>query len=750
MNRVLFLFILFSTQLGWTQESETIFQLLGCDKPVLVHKSFSAYQYAPTIMRDGNVLKMWWCCENSGDAICFSKKNAGQKWTNPVRVFGSTKRTSKSHFDGMHTCDPSVIATSKTGYIMAYGGYNFGPGTKIGIARRTNSLHFKRVLNRGHQPTIEGHGGWTSWHAGLGGTHHAPLVATLMKHYNPQRDRVWQDVAVFSLSADSRLHYFQRDESGKWERRPHYVGDIRKNFFASDFALATWQDKQHSHGRIQAYAVKKGTNTLYTNWQNPYSPGHARKLQFKDAWNVVGSPIHDVVAHSDAHGKVYVFGTWSGQIFGREESMLRQGLLPVPKQKALFFHSPRVCSGIVPDAPGNSNSIVLFGLTGTNGHIYYKVRNRPAGSRWARQWSRPWQRIKVPNKPTDVQAIQGKKGYAHLFALTRTGTIWTVRQSKNQRFENKHWSKIVDTSVANHPGSVRSFHPPLALAKGGEGRIELFVRATFQGYGVHLFNTYQFPRGCNKHWSDCAVKAIEQNLWRGGKWEELAGRHPHGFGVVKNKSNVLEVFSVDDTPKRGLQHAWQKRQQGNTLVHPYGAGQPSLVHIGRWYYMFFTDTTGPASSRSTGSGYYVVRSKDWGFRVGAQEYQNGRFVPLRKSLGFPYMLSKDARSIAELANVDIAYIPDRRLIVELLAGSLRFYRFRPGKKIRIVDHVRLPQADWIEGLGIVRSPRGHVKLQGNILNLHIVGARKKPSIRDRSVFGAEIWSMRCRVRLSAK
>ncbi len=92
---------------------------------------------------------MWWCGGLAGDYIYYATATSlAGPWSTPVVSFSPTGNT-QAHFDGYHTCDPSVIKVGGQ-YYMYYGGYqvmNHVPGvfTKIGVAQSSDGISWQRL-----------------------------------------------------------------------------------------------------------------------------------------------------------------------------------------------------------------------------------------------------------------------------------------------------------------------------------------------------------------------------------------------------------------------------------------------------------------------------------------------------------------------------------------------------------------------------------------------------------------------------
>ncbi len=81
--------------------------------------ALALYDYAPSVMKDGNTYKMWWCAGVAGDYILYSEASSlDGPWSSPQTALAPTGQNT---FDGSHACDPSVIRVNGT-YYMYYGG----------------------------------------------------------------------------------------------------------------------------------------------------------------------------------------------------------------------------------------------------------------------------------------------------------------------------------------------------------------------------------------------------------------------------------------------------------------------------------------------------------------------------------------------------------------------------------------------------------------------------------------------------
>jgi hypothetical protein len=136
----------------------------GSASPVIVR---SSYDYAPSILKDGSLYRMWWCGGVAGDHVMYAESTSlDSGWSTPVSAFTPTYVFGT--FDEQHTCDPSVIRVGGTWYLYysaaeAEGHPGVTPITRIGLATSTNGVTWTRA-NSGlpiispRQPGLGGYG----------------------------------------------------------------------------------------------------------------------------------------------------------------------------------------------------------------------------------------------------------------------------------------------------------------------------------------------------------------------------------------------------------------------------------------------------------------------------------------------------------------------------------------------------------------------------------------------------------------
>lgn len=119
--------------------------------PVVAGGGDAVYNYAPAVMLDGGKVRAWWCsqmgiAQPSGDDILYSDGPAADGPFTAARPVFSGSRTS---FDAIHTCDPSLVKIGDT-YFMYYTGAsrdNHANGSSVGVATSKDGISWTRANN---------------------------------------------------------------------------------------------------------------------------------------------------------------------------------------------------------------------------------------------------------------------------------------------------------------------------------------------------------------------------------------------------------------------------------------------------------------------------------------------------------------------------------------------------------------------------------------------------------------------------
>lgn len=118
------------------------------------------YNYGPTVILDGGRARMWWCSQYpdappAGDDIVYAESASldgpftGPGGGEPIAVLSGNP----GHFDGAHTCDPSVIRVDGTYYLYYTGAAgDHGLGNSIGLATSRDGITWTRA--NGGKPIV--------------------------------------------------------------------------------------------------------------------------------------------------------------------------------------------------------------------------------------------------------------------------------------------------------------------------------------------------------------------------------------------------------------------------------------------------------------------------------------------------------------------------------------------------------------------------------------------------------------------
>ncbi|MBB1153298.1 beta-xylosidase [Amycolatopsis sp. DR6-1] len=120
----------------------------------------ASYNYGPTVMVENGRTRIWWCSQYSsapppGDDILYAEgPSADGPFTGPGGgAPPAVLSGAPGNFDGMHTCDPSVLRVGGT-YFMYYTGAagDHALGNAIGMATSPDGIHWTR--SNGGKPIL--------------------------------------------------------------------------------------------------------------------------------------------------------------------------------------------------------------------------------------------------------------------------------------------------------------------------------------------------------------------------------------------------------------------------------------------------------------------------------------------------------------------------------------------------------------------------------------------------------------------
>ncbi|KAA9160323.1 beta-xylosidase [Amycolatopsis acidicola] len=111
------------------------------------------YNYGPSVMLDGGKTRMWWCSQYPGalppgdDILYGESASLDGPFTGPGGgVPPAVLSGDPGHFDGVHTCDPSVIRVNGIYYLYYTGAAgDHALGNSIGLATSTDGVTWNRA-----------------------------------------------------------------------------------------------------------------------------------------------------------------------------------------------------------------------------------------------------------------------------------------------------------------------------------------------------------------------------------------------------------------------------------------------------------------------------------------------------------------------------------------------------------------------------------------------------------------------------
>lgn len=213
------------------------------------------YDYAPSIMKDasfGGKYRMWWCGGIAGDHILYAESTSldgpwhGNGKTDPNSfddVFQPTGGI--DDWDGLHTCDPSVVHANGS-YWLYYGGFP-QPGssktqvTALGVAKSSDGITWQRVRS-------------------------TPVVTAARSQSEvPNGYGAGQPSAIFMLD-DKKVYLAFTDTTGK------------SSNWANGAGIYVWRSKDPT--------FVTGVEELGSNGWAPFDPNNQRTRSIWDAYSI--------------------------------------------------------------------------------------------------------------------------------------------------------------------------------------------------------------------------------------------------------------------------------------------------------------------------------------------------------------------------------------------------------------------------------------------------------------------------------
>ncbi|WP_158851490.1 beta-xylosidase [Saccharothrix deserti] len=278
----------------------------------------SPYNYGPTLMFEGGRHRMWWCSQLSaappaGDDLLYSESAAV---SGPFVAPNGTPATpvlsgSVNGFDGVHTCDPSVIKLGATYYLYYTGAAgDHAHGNAIGVATSPDGV---------------------VWTRAAGGK---PIVSP---SYDKTRENTYGAGQPSVLVVDGWFHLMFTDTTGEaagWNGAGQFVLRSKDPTFASgvqalgpqgfqqvpdtrtkrtrsvvDAFSADWMYSDVLHAFVIAHETEAGTTLTFWNKEftaNPHPQVHIPG-QWREGPGLVRTPLgHAPVSAEDPCGRIAV------------------------------------------------------------------------------------------------------------------------------------------------------------------------------------------------------------------------------------------------------------------------------------------------------------------------------------------------------------------------------------------------------------------------------------------------------------
>ncbi|NIJ11675.1 hypothetical protein FHU38_002019 [Saccharomonospora amisosensis] len=275
----------------------------------------SVYNYGPTVMVDGERTRMWWCSQYgsakpAGDDILYAEASSpdgpftGPGGAQPPAVLSGNR----GRFDGVHTCDPSVLRVDGT-YYMYYTGAagDHALGNAIGLATSTDGLHWIRPTG---EPIVRPAGDTrrdNTYGAGQPAAVYLDGWFYLMFTDTTARAAGWNGAGQFLLRAKDPT--FAAGVQALGPEGFHPVADTsapRTNSLVDAFSAdLMWVDA------LDAFAIAHQTDrgTTITFWDRRFSASPYRPVLIPSEWEegpglVRQGDGHTPVATSDPCGTV--------------------------------------------------------------------------------------------------------------------------------------------------------------------------------------------------------------------------------------------------------------------------------------------------------------------------------------------------------------------------------------------------------------------------------------------------------------
>ncbi|GAB3009781.1 beta-xylosidase [Saccharothrix stipae] len=285
---------------------------------VVAHGGDAPYNYGPTVLLEGGRHRMWWCSQlmaaaPPGDDLLYAESASA---AGPFGAPGGAPAVpvlsgSVNGFDGVHTCDPSVIRLGDTYYLYYTGAAgDHANGNAIGVATSPDGI---------------------TWTRAAGGK---PIVSP---SYDRTRDNTYGAGQPSVLVVDGWFHLMFTDTTGEaagWNGAGQFVLRSKDPTFASgvqalgpsgfqqvpdtrskrtrsvvDAFSADWMYVDALHAFVIAHETEHGTSLTF--WNKAFTANPHPQVHIPGPWRegpgLVRTPLgHAPVTAEDPCGRIAV------------------------------------------------------------------------------------------------------------------------------------------------------------------------------------------------------------------------------------------------------------------------------------------------------------------------------------------------------------------------------------------------------------------------------------------------------------
>jgi len=467
------------------------------------------YDYAPTIMKDGTVYKMWWCgtwSGQSGDRILYANSSDGIQWSTPQMVLApySGPGWPDATVEGYHNCDPSVVKVNGIYYMYYDSDYKVNSTlrlTRIFLATSSDGISWTKYPSNTN-PKVILQPGSNNTSYGIG----QPSVIYkdgkfLLYYTDTSRSSSYSTAPVFRASSSNGINFADDQSQPVF---PYPAVDVKFISAISKYAIL------YGDGATKIW-ISFSDDGVNWNWNNNFQIQTAKNCNHNNGFLGLpdGSMDLETIAYYGAGTGCSDPSTWN--IDATNITLIQNsGGFPVGATPLLGFFSGSV-----------DNDLVAF----SNGIWYIKY----ATTNWTtinKQYS--W------GTSGDIPLIGDVDGdgKSDLIIYRSSSNAWFILKSS----QNYDTTKSLTASFGQSG-------TPLVGDIDGDGKADLSifnsgtwsVALSSQNYSPNQIATYSW--GCGTACSTAGDKPFLADFDGDGKSDLTTWRDDFGFGVLSSIGN---------------------------------------------------------------------------------------------------------------------------------------------------------------------------------------------------------------------